>query len=360
MANDKRFITLARIPRNPGTEQREMEPFNVIVTKYLRLKRGDSVILKPNLTAPWYVPGTCTTKYVLKNMCKVLKDHSCRITICEGDGGNASYSALEAFHGNKLTDMAADYGVNFVSLSLLNRRKITQTVGNKSITFDLPNILIERAFSYFINIPVLKVHVYTLLSLSMKNLWGCIPDPFRIHYHRILHRGIVALWKTIRPDLSIIDGLIAGDGNGPINTEPIPMNLLIAGAEDATIDRVGTSILGVRFERVKHLILAEREHLIQPWKNIELSESIEPFMKRVFRAERRISNWGMIMMSQVPLIQKIAYHSWASAYTNRALRALRKNNIQNELRKYGDPAWGEGCGPSEFVYMGEGRKRNLW
>ena len=57
------------------------------------------------------------------------------------------------------------------------------------------------------------------------------------------------MWHTIRPDLSIVDGLIAMDGNGPLNGVPVEMGILVAGAKDATVDRIGTKILGPLFIR---------------------------------------------------------------------------------------------------------------
>ena len=326
-----------------GSEHARLNLFQKIISNHLIIKRGDCVYIKPNLTVPWYVPGACTSKMVLESLCAVLKDFGCEINICEGDGGAASYCAHAAFSGNGLLEMERRYGVKFVSLSKLSRERVVQYVNKKEISFELPVVLVKRDFNFFINLPVLKVHLYTLASLAMKNLWGCIPDPFRIHYHYLLHHGIVALWKTIRPDLSIIDGTIAGDGNGPINGTPVSMNLILAGSADASVDRVATKILDVPFQMVKHLVLAEQEGLIRPWDELQLSEPVKAFCTRTFKAERRLGNWGMILMSQSPFIQKIVYHSKASKMIYKVLRKVRKNNIQNDLRlrHYGDPGWGK-------------------
>lgn len=324
------------------------EAMSHIINEHTNLKVGDRVYIKPNLTVPWYIPGACTSKFALESLTRALSDQGCRIVICEGDGGVAAYAAREAFAGNDLLDLAPRYGVEFVSLSLLPRRRVTQCVGNKEITFNLPNSLIEREFDAFISAAVLKVHVYTLVSLSMKNLFGCIPDPLRIHYHKILDEGIVALWKTVKPDLSIIDGIVALDGNGPINGRPVPMGIILAGSADATVDRVGAKVLGIPFERVHHLVVAEKENLIQPWEQIQLSQPIESFCKHVFRAERRLSNLMMILMSQFPPLQKAVYHSRATKLIYRVMRYVRRDNIQNALRKRGDPGWGDGCGRSDF------------
>lgn len=346
--NKKERITILDVGIESVDELALFESLESIIDGHLRLRASDQVYIKPNLTLPWNVPGACTSKEVLYILCQLLKDKGCKTIICEGDGGIASYSAYEAFAGNGLLNLKRLYNVKFCSLSLLPRKSITQTVAGKDVTLDLPTALVDREFDAFVNIPVLKVHVYTSLSLSMKNLYGCIPDPLRIHYHRIINQALVALWRSVRPDLSIIDGLTAMDGNGPLNGKPVKMGLIVAGSNDATVDRIGAKILGIPFQSVKHLVLAEKEGLIRPWDQIHLNQALEPFLKHTFKAEIRLSNWGMIAMSQLPPLQKLVYYSPASKIVYRVLRKLRKDNIQNKLRKHGDPHWGEGCGRSNF------------
>jgi uncharacterized protein (DUF362 family) len=347
-SNEKTRITLLDVAPELLHERTLCDSIGGIIDGHLRLRASDQVYIKPNLTLPWYVPGACTSKIVLDVLCQILKDKGCKVRICEGDGGVASYSAYEAFAGNGLLNFGRRYNVKFISLSLLSRKSITRTVGGKEVTFDLPAPLVDREFDIFINIPVLKVHVYTSVSFALKNLFGCIPDPLRIHYHRIIDGALIALWQTIRPDLSIIDGLIAMDGNGPLNGIPVPMGIIAAGSKDATIDRIGAKLLRVPFNSVRHLMMAEKEGLIQAWDKMQVSQPLQPFCKRAFKAEKRLSNWGMIAMSQVPVLQKIVYYSSISKTIYRLLRRLRKNNVQNDLRKCGDPNWGEGCGRSDF------------
>jgi len=351
MKDKKINISVTNLNVESYSEPHCLEIFNRIINEFTNLSRGDRVYIKPNLAFPKYTPGVCTNKFVIESICKLLHDMNIHITICEGDGGIAAFSANEAFEGNNLLDLATRYGVNFVSLSQQPGKSVTQIIANKEIIFKLPITLIDREFDVFINIPVLKAHLYTRLSLSMKNLWGCIPDPFRIHYHRILHHGIVALWKSIRPDLSIIDGTIALDGNGPINGVPVPMNVILAGSKDATIDRVGAKIMGIPFESVKHLNLAEQEGLIQSWQEIELSQPINNFCRHTFKIKRGLTDWGGILISKSPVLQKLVYHSLATQIICKILFRVRKNNIQNTLRRFGDPEWGKDCGPSEFCRL---------
>ena len=61
----------------------------------------------------------------------------------------------------------------------------------------------------------------------MKNLWGCIPDAYRMYYHYQLDHGIVALCREPQPGFSIFDGLIAMRGRGLMEGQPLDMNAVM-------------------------------------------------------------------------------------------------------------------------------------
>ena len=342
------MITIADIKNNDKEESTIREAVEDIITRYIKQKRGDVIFLKPNLVLPFYVPGVCTNRGLLETLCSVLNDRGYKIVLCEGDGGLAAFSSNKAFSGNGLLRLGKRFGVHFLSLSLLPREEVVQCIAGRQIRFQLPGVLVKREFDYFVNVPVLKVHILTKVSLSMKNLWGCIPDPYRIHYHHILDHGIVALWKIIKPDLSIIDGIVAADGNAPINGFPVPLGVIIAGDQDATVDKVATALMGIPFKKVKHLVLAEREGLIRKWDQIRLTQPLDKFLVHRFKPRRRLSNWPGIFLGKYPKLQGLIYHSFASGFFYWCLRRVRRRDIGKTLPKFKEPGWGKDCGLSDF------------
>ena len=360
MINKKKKTNISLFP-DPSVDDKDKDflyGLEDILKQHLVVKKGDRVWIKPNLVLPFYVKGVCTSRHVIEGLIRILTDKGCKVCICEGDGGLASFSAYDSFAGNKLLDLKEKYNVKFISLSQLPRKSITQIVDKREIRFNLPEALIYKEYDAFINIPVLKVHIITKLSLSMKNLWGCIPDPFRIHYHHFLNYGIVALWKTIQPELSIIDGIYALDDNGPLNGTPIRMNLLIFGSGDASLDRIGAKILGVPFESVKHLKIAEKENLIQSKDLIQLNRPVNDFCKHVFSAKRKFVDWPGILIGRSPALQGIVYHSRATKTIYKLFRKMRTKSAINNMPRFGEPGWGKGCGKSEFCKLSIEKEKN--
>lgn len=50
--------------------------------------------------------------------------------------------------------------------------------------------------------------------------------------------------------LNVVDAVVAGQGDGPLSPEPLPLGLILAGASSAAIDWVGAILLGYAPERI--------------------------------------------------------------------------------------------------------------
>lgn len=113
----------------------------------------------------------------------------------------------------------------------------------------LPKVLKE--FDLIINIAKLKTHSFTGVTLCMKNLYGCIPGKMKSYYHKILKtrknfsKFLIELYEKINPQLNIIDGIEALEGNGPgASGKIIKSNLIIAGDNAPAADIIASQIMG--------------------------------------------------------------------------------------------------------------------
>ena len=176
--------------------------------------RSDSrVFIKPNFTYPYYKEGITTSPEVLRALCGILKDRCDQVIIGESDGGNRSYKADDAFKGHGVDEICRDIGVEQVNLSTLPARYVEETIQGKRVKVQVPNLLLDD-IDCFVSLPVLKVHVMTTITLSMKNLWGCYPDTMRCLHHTDLARKLALLTKVINPRLVVVDGTYGLDGHG--------------------------------------------------------------------------------------------------------------------------------------------------
>ena len=83
------------------------------------------------------------------------------------------------------------------------------------------------------------------LTLSVKNLFGLVIGKRKPVLHCLVKNNkvtfgkiLVDIAKQVAPSLTIIDGISAMQGNGPINGTPYPLGLLAAGQDMTALDRV--------------------------------------------------------------------------------------------------------------------------
>lgn len=141
-----------------------------------------------------------------------------------------------------------------------------------------------RQADLVINLPKFKAHRQMLLSVAVKNLFGCIPGRRKAWIHLLSHddrdwfaRMLVENYDLIRPGLTLVDGVIAMEGNGPSNGQPHPLELVMAGIDCVAIDRVAMELLGWPWRDLWTLTAAEAMGVGQTdLKRIELAgESLD-------------------------------------------------------------------------------------
>lgn len=226
---------------------------------FFGLSPADKVLIKPNLVAwddqgpfpPW---GVLTTSVVMEGICRALKDAGVDdIRIGEG-------SILCKSIGSGTTEIYERLGYH----KLVERYGVTLIDFNKGghETLDLGNgHLLEVSdqagqCDFFINVPVLKTHVETVVSLGMKNLKGLLHNKskrFCHHPEGMLEHFICLLGEKFPPSLTIIDGLYSLE-RGPLHFgRARPRDLLIASTDLYAADLLGAYVLGYDAAEVKHL-----------------------------------------------------------------------------------------------------------
>jgi uncharacterized protein (DUF362 family) len=229
--------------------------------KWKEVVRKDStVFIKPNFTYPFYKQGVTTNPLVLKEVLSIFKDRADRVMVGESDGGNHSFPADAAFRGHGMPDICKETGAELVNLSAIPAETVEGTIQRKSVKVQLPKLLLHDV-DCFISLPVLKIHVMTTVTLSMKNLWGCYPDTMRCLHHKNLSRKLTLITKSLNPQLILVDGTYALDGHGPMHGTAIQSNLILSANNPVVADSLGSAIMGIPLSRVDHITMAEKEGL---------------------------------------------------------------------------------------------------
>ena len=116
---------------------------------------------------------------------------------------------------------------------------------------------------FIVNLPVLKTHLQTVVSLGIKNLKGLIDIESRKKCHNTnhgkdLHYYVARLANKIPPSLTVIDGIYSNELGPHFTGNMRRSNLLIASADMLAADMVGAKILGYELSQVPYLKLLQK------------------------------------------------------------------------------------------------------
>jgi uncharacterized protein (DUF362 family) len=294
-----------------------------------RPAHGATWSVKLNLTYPTYLPGAVNSPLFVEGICLWARDSGVTLHFIEGDGGNGAYTAADAFAGNGVTGLAAKYGMQCLSISEKPWIWKETKIGNRVVQLPYSPYFDRREFDSLITTPLFKNHIFTVVSLGMKNLWGCIPDAYRMYYHYVLDAGIVALQRELRTDFSIFDGHIALRGRGPIDGSSFEFNTVMASSDVGTGELAALELMGIGIERVKHLQIAKLERMVPD--KVHWVGDPAPFVRSDFILERTLINHLSILVGKWPRLQNLIYHSPLSAILYAVVDRLRPNSPQAAL-----------------------------
>lgn len=122
----------------------------------------------------------------------------------------------------------------------------------------------------FINVPILKHHASTTITIAMKNLMGVVWD--RRFWHRNdLHQCIADFCLYRKPDLNIVDAYRVMTQNGPRGTSEADVTMMrsiLVSSDIVAVDAAGALMLGHQPEDIAHLRIADEMNI----GNIKLDE----------------------------------------------------------------------------------------
>jgi len=211
-------------------------------------EKGKGIFIKPNVVIGTGDAGIITAPRVVESLLKYFADYP--ITI--GERSAVGVSTTEALERSGYGELARRYGAELMDLSRAPRTGVTWERG----TLQLPEVLFENTY---INVAKLKTHFLTTVSLCAKNQKGLlsVKDAKKFHFIGI-DQAICDLGKAVTPDLNIIDGIQALEGNGPTTFgKKKKVGVLLAGDDLFQIDSAACRLMGIDPRSVKHLVPQE-------------------------------------------------------------------------------------------------------
>ena len=265
------------------------------------VKPGDRVLLKPNFLTASRPTKECTTRQEVVY---------CVAQMVQEVGGEPFLGDSPAFGSARGVAEANGYlplceELNLPIVEFKGDRYPTESDNFRHLR------LSKEAMSadVVINLPKVKSHAQLTLTMGVKNLFGCVPGKMKAWWH--LEAGkdacrfgemLVETARAINPDLTIIDGIIGHEGNGPSGGEPRELGVLGASGDVFALDVAIASMLISDPQTIPTLaaqtrlglcsglagidfpLLKPQELEVQDWKSPESLVPIDFGLPRVLRS----------------------------------------------------------------------------
>ena len=232
------------------------------------VKPGDRVLLKPNLLTGARPTKECVTRpEVVYCVAKLVQEAGGLPFLGDGPAFGSARGVAKA---NGYLPLIEELKVPIVEFS----GQRYKTVGDE---FD--HLLLSKEVmnaDVVINLPKVKSHVQITLTMGVKNLFGCVPGKMKAWWHMEAGKDadrfgqmLVETARTISPNLTILDGILGHEGNGPSGGEPRELGLLAASADVFALDRAIVAVLQVDPDRIPTVRMSRRLGLCPELEAIE-------------------------------------------------------------------------------------------
>ncbi len=250
------------------------------------VKRGEAVLVKPNLLAARLPEAAVTTHpEAVRATVGLIIEAGGRPVVGDSPGIGSARKVAEK---GGILAVCREMGVELIEL-----KELVAADNPGGRTFRKLEVAREALEAgAIINVPKLKTHAHMYLTMAVKNMFGCVPGKLKPQWH--LSAGIdsgsfaamlIDLCQFLSPRLSIMDGVTAMEGNGPGNGDPRHVGLLFASESPLALDAVAAKVLGAAPGNVPLLRTALQMGLEEAdWtKAGVLGEKIEDILVRDFR-----------------------------------------------------------------------------
>lgn len=228
--------------------------------------KGQTVFLKTNLLMRKSPESAVITHpAVVEAVASYFKSRGARVIIGDSPGGPFLPAMLKAIYQTAgLVEVAERTGsqLNY-DVSVVD---VPSVCKDRSPFFPMVKAMVEA--DAIISLAKLKTHSMMMYSGAAKNMFGVIPGMAKVDYHLRLPEYddfanvLVDICETAKPVFSVIDGIVAMEGNGPSGGMPREVGALIMGQNPYAVDLVGSAVLGMEADAIPLLQAAIERGLV--------------------------------------------------------------------------------------------------
>ena len=211
------------------------------------ISRGDMVLLKPNfISAKPQSEAVQTDPAVILAVAQLAKDFGAKPFIGDSPAWRNVFACIRVL---ELEEALKKLGV---PVKQLNRPKRCRVAGS---SIGISTVALEA--DRIINLPKLKTHQQLVATFAVKNMFGCVCGKEKAFQHfargkfyEDFCRMLIEIYKLLAPVVTIIDGVVAMEGPGPIRGEAKPLGFLIGGTDPMACEAVCCELIDSKPEEL--------------------------------------------------------------------------------------------------------------
>lgn len=209
-----------------------------------KIHSGMNVLIKPNFLAPAGPEKAVTTHpLIVRAAAEFALDKGARVQISDSPA-MGSFNRLLKIGG--YIDALKDLDVDIRPFE----SSVKVDIGEPFGAIDMAKDAVDA--DMILNLAKLKTHAQMMLTLGVKNMFGCIVGLKKPEWHmkagvdkEMFARLLVRVFEAVKPSYTIVDGILAMEGQGPGKAgTPRDLGLMVGGVDAHAVDKVICTILG--------------------------------------------------------------------------------------------------------------------
>jgi len=211
------------------------------------VRPGDTVLLKPNFIAPISRRhATQTDPTIILETARLLKDFGAKPFVGDSPAWGNVFGCVKAL---KLEEPLKKL---CVAIKQLDKPKWCR-IGTHNTKVGISSAALDA--DVIINLPKFKTHQQLVATFAVKNMFGCVAGKRKALWHfakgkhdRDFCELLIEIFNFLKPALTIIDGVIAMDGPGPIKGRARALGWLIGGSDPIALETICCKLVNIKTE----------------------------------------------------------------------------------------------------------------
>jgi len=233
----------------PGITEAIQRQFELLGGLEKFVSPGDTVLLKPNFIAPRSRRhATQTHPAVIIETARLLIDFGAKPFVGDSPAWGNIFTCVKAL---RLEEPLKKLSVPVKQLDKPKKCRI----GTKNTIVGISSVALDA--DIIINLPKFKSHQQLVATFAVKNMFGCVSGKRKALWHFAKGKNaedfcelLIGIFKFLNPVLTIIDGVIAMDGTGPIKGRARYLGWLIGGTDPIACETICAKLVGIEPEDV--------------------------------------------------------------------------------------------------------------